>query len=202
MLGAAPPPPLAALHQRVRMRDGVRLCTNVFRPAGVKRGPVLLVRTPYGKPSKLTGNYEYFAAQGYALVVQDVRGRFDSEGRFTPIDQETADGEDTLNWIGRQPWCDGNVGMIGGSYLGITQWRAALGDSPFLKAIFPVVAGSDEYLDRYYSPGGALKSTTCRCVPPTASRRARPSAITSGRWIIPPTIRTGRKRARGAVWGG
>jgi predicted acyl esterase len=145
------------LHQRIAMRDGVRLCTNIFRPQGIPRGPVLLVRTPYGKPSELIGNYQYFVDQGYALVIQDVRGRKDSEGKFRQVDQETADGEDTLNWIGHQPWCDGNVGMIGGSYLGMTQWRAALGNSPYLKAIFPVVAGSDEYLDRFYSPGGALK---------------------------------------------
>ncbi|MEO8660962.1 MAG: CocE/NonD family hydrolase [Bryobacteraceae bacterium] len=139
------------------MRDGVRLCTNVFRPSIVARGPVLLVRTPYGKQSVLTPNYQFFVDQGYTVVIQDVRGRYDSEGRFTPVSQETADGEDTLNWVGRQPWCDGNVGMMGGSYVGITQWRAALGNSPYLKAIFPVMAGSDDYLDRYYSPGGALK---------------------------------------------
>ena len=149
--------PVAMLHQRIAMRDGVHLCTNIFRPEGVRRGPVLLIRTPYGKPNDLTGNYQYFVEQGYAVVIQDVRGRKDSEGRFRQVEQETADGEDTLNWIGRQPWCDGNIGMLGGSYLGIAQWRAALGNSPYLKAIFPVVSGSDEYLDRYYSPGGALK---------------------------------------------
>lgn len=156
-LCAAAPSPVATLHQLVRVRDGVRLCTNIFQPGGVARGPVLLVRTPYGKPAELRGNYRYFVEQGYSLVIQDVRGRYDSEGLFTPVEQETADGEDMLNWIGRQPWCDGNIGMMGGSYLGIAQWRAALGNSPYLKAIFPVVAGADEYLDRYYSPGGALK---------------------------------------------
>ncbi len=139
------------------MRDRVQLCANIFRPSGVARGPVLLVRTPYGKPEEAKGVYEYFVEQGYAVVIQDVRGRYDSEGRFRPVEQETADGEDTLNWIGRQPWCDGNVGMLGGSYLGIAQWRAALGTSKYLKAIFPVVSGSDEYLDRYYSTGGAMK---------------------------------------------
>jgi len=149
--------PFASLHQRISMRDGVRLCTNIFRPSNVARGPVILVRTPYGKQSVLTANYQFFVDQGYAVVLQDVRGRYDSEGFFTPVSQETADGEDTLNWVGRQPWCDGNIGMMGGSYVGMTQWRAALGNSPYLKAIFPVMAGSDDYLDRYYSPGGALK---------------------------------------------
>lgn len=149
--------PLSLLHVRVRMRDGAHLCTNIFRPAGVTRGPVVLVRTPYGKVNALAGTYEYLVNHGYTFVVQDVRGRYHSGGLFDPAMQETADGEDTLDWIGKQPWCDGNVGMMGGSYLGIAQWRAALGHSPYLKAIFPVVAGSDEYLDRFYSPGGGFK---------------------------------------------
>ena len=98
-----------------------------------------------------------FLDRGFALVVQDVRGRYASEGVFQPPIQEERDGDDTLNWIARQSWSDGNIGMLGGSYLGIAQWRAALSKNSHLRAIFPVVAGSDEYLDRYYSPGGALK---------------------------------------------
>src|SRR6266702_8615766 len=74
-----------------------------------------------------------------------------------PLEQESSDGDDTLNWIARQSWSDGKVGMIGGSYRGIVQWKAAVLNNPHLKAIFPVVAGDDEYRDRFYSPGGALK---------------------------------------------
>jgi predicted acyl esterase len=118
---------------------------------------VLLVRTPYGKITKLTANYRAFVEHGFALVVQDVRGRHDSDGVFRPFEQEGPDGEDTLNWIGRQSWCDGKIGMFGGSYLGIAQWQAALRNSPYLKAIFPVVSGYDDYLDRFYSRGGAMK---------------------------------------------
>ncbi|MFN3323969.1 MAG: CocE/NonD family hydrolase [Bryobacteraceae bacterium] len=138
------------------MRDGTTLCTNVFRPAG-HTGPALLIRTPYGKGAQLSPNYRYFVDQGYAVVIQDVRGRHHSQGEFGAIEQETADGEDTLRWIARQAWSNGRIGMLGGSYLGIVQWRAALSGSPYLKAIFPVVAGYDEYFDRFYSRGGALK---------------------------------------------
>src|SRR6185436_15125604 len=73
------------------------------------------------------------------------------------LTQEVHDGDDTLNWIARQPWSNGKVGMIGGSYVGIVQWKAALTNNPHLKAIFPVVSGYDDYRDRFYSPGGALK---------------------------------------------
>ena len=89
--------------------------------------------------------------------MQDVRGRYASEGVFDALKQEGPDGYDTLNWIAAQPWSDGKVGMIGGSYLGIAQWRVALLNNPHLKAIFPVVSGCDDYLDRFYSPGGAMK---------------------------------------------
>ncbi len=145
------------LHVRVPMRDGVRLCANVFRPAGAARVPAILIRTPYGKGVDLNPNYQAFVDRGYAMVIQDVRGRFDSKGVFNPFYQETPDGDDTLNWIAGQPWSNGNVGMMGGSYLGIVQWRAALSGNPHLKAIFPTVSGYDDYLDRFYSPGGALK---------------------------------------------
>ena len=145
------------LDVRVRMRDGVELSTNVFRPSGAAKVPALLVRTPYGKGENLAATYATFLSAGYAVVVQDVRGRGDSGGDFRPLEQEVADGHDALNWIGAQPWCTGRIGMLGASYLGIVQWKAALSNSPFLKAISPAVSGSDEYEDRFYSKGGALK---------------------------------------------
>ena len=94
---------------------------------------------------------------GYAVVLEDVRGRYESEGDFDPLRQEVADGDDTLNWIARQPWSNGKIGMVGGSYRGIVQWKAALSGNPHLKAIFPVVSGDDDYRDRFYSTGGAMK---------------------------------------------
>ncbi|MBV9771606.1 MAG: CocE/NonD family hydrolase [Bryobacterales bacterium] len=153
-----PPAPYAKLlHVRVAMRDNVRLDTNVFRPPEARRFPAILLRTPYGKGTNLPAGYQAFINHGYAVVMQDVRGRYGSGGVFDALNQEGPDGYDTLNWIAAQPWSNGKVGMIGGSYLGIAQWRVALLNNPHLKAIFPVVSGSDDYLDRYYSRGGALK---------------------------------------------
>lgn len=142
---------------RIPMRDGVRLAANLFRQQGAERLPVILVRTPYGKGLELGRNYKNFVDAGYAVVVQDVRGRYESEGIFDPLQQEPQDGDDTLNWIARQRWSNGKIGMMGGSYLGIVQWKAALTGNPYLKAIFPVVSGDDDYRDRFYSPGGAMK---------------------------------------------
>jgi putative CocE/NonD family hydrolase len=145
------------LHARIPMRDGVRLAANVFLPSERGRFPVILERTPYNKGTEITPNYEALVEHGYAVVVQDVRGRYESEGTFDPLRQESADGDDTLNWIARQPWSDGKIGMTGGSYRGIVQWKAALLNNPHLKAIFPVVSGYDDYRDRFYSTGGAMK---------------------------------------------
>ena len=145
------------LHVRVAMRDGVHLDTNIFHPAGIGRYPTILLRTPYGKGDDLPAGYLSFIRHGYAVVMQDVRGRYKSEGVFDALEQEGPDGYDTLAWIGHQPWSDGKAGMIGGSYLGIAQWKVAVLNSPYLKAIFPVVSGDDDYLDRFYSPGGAMK---------------------------------------------
>jgi putative CocE/NonD family hydrolase len=142
---------------RVPMRDGVRLSTNVFLPQAEGRYSAILVRTPYGKGRDLIPNYRVFIENGYAVVVQDVRGRYESGGQFRPFTQEMADGDDTLNWIAKQSWSDGRISMIGGSYVGIVQWRAALSGNPHLVSIFPVVSGSDEYRDRFYSRGGAFK---------------------------------------------
>ncbi len=150
-------PELTMLRVPVPMRDGVRLSANVFLPAEAAPRPAILVRTPYGKGTALIPNYHAFVDRGYAVIVEDVRGRYDSEGAFDPLMQEPEDGDDTINWIARQPWSNGKVGMIGGSYLGIAQWKAALAGNSHLKAIFPVVSGDDDYRDRFYSPGGALK---------------------------------------------
>ena len=90
--------------------------------------------------------------------MQDVRGRYESEGAFQPLTQEVHDGDDTLNWIAAPALvATAKIGMMGGSYVGIVQWKAALANNPHLKAIFPVVSGYDDYRDRYYSTGGAMK---------------------------------------------
>ncbi|HEY6393129.1 MAG TPA: CocE/NonD family hydrolase [Bryobacteraceae bacterium] len=158
LCAAATPTPIdKLLHVRVPMRDSVRLDTNIFHPSGAGHFPTILVRTPYGKGADLPSGYGPFIDHGYAVVLQDVRGRYDSQGAFDPLNQEGPDGYDTLNWIAAQPWSDGKIGMMGGSYVGIVQWRVAVLNNPHLKAIFPVVSGYDDYFDRFYSTGGATK---------------------------------------------
>jgi uncharacterized protein len=152
-----PPPILKQLNAHTPMRDGVLLSANIFRPDVRARVPTILIRTPYGKGSDLPAGYQVFVDRGYAVVLQDVRGRYGSEGIFRPLSQEGEDGYDTVNWIASQAWSDGKIGMIGGSYLGIVQWKLALLNNPHLKAISPVVSGYDDYRDRFYSPGGAIK---------------------------------------------
>src|SRR5918998_57505 len=146
----------------VPMRDGVALATNVWRPEDQGPFPVLLVRTPYGKDDAGTfGNPklpDVFALveAGYAVVAQDVRGTSRSPGTFVPNAHEGSDGVDTLEWLAGQSWCDGAVGMWGGSYMGFTQWQAAVRGALALRAIAPVMSSADPYGAPWYSPGGAL----------------------------------------------
>ena len=150
------------LDQVVPMRDGTRLRANVYRPAGDGRHPVLLTRLPYGKDLPLgTQLLDPVQAtrRGYAVVVQDTRGRFQSEGEFEPFRSEDVDGYDTVEWAAAQPWSDGKVGMYGASYFGQTQWAAAKLRPPSLKAIAPHITWS-EPLDGTFGRGGALEFGT------------------------------------------
>ncbi len=129
----------------VPMPDGVTLYADRYAPRASGRFPTILVRTPYGRPSELraTGPFagfiaRLFAGQGYNVVVQGVRGRYRSEGSFEPFVHERADGRATLDWVARQPWFDGNLGMWGVSYPGYTQWAVAFDAPPQLKALTPV----------------------------------------------------------------
>jgi putative CocE/NonD family hydrolase len=156
-----PETPLPALIEMdkisIPMRDGVQLTADLYLPPGSGRWPTILIRTPYSRRSNTTRGYRFFAEHGYAVVAQDVRGRYGSAGIFGSIAQEGPDGNDTINWIARQVWSNGRIGMAGASYVGMTQWWAAIQRNPHLVTIFPIVSGNDEYMDRYYSPGGAVQ---------------------------------------------
>ncbi len=141
----------------IPMRDGIRLAADLILPRGNRRWPTVLIRTPYNRKASGMASYRVFAENGFAVVIEDVRGRYASQGVFGRIAQEGPDGNDTIDWIARQLWSNGRVVMAGGSYLGISQWWAAVQNNPHLAGISPVCSGDDEYLDRYYSPGGALK---------------------------------------------
>jgi uncharacterized protein len=140
------------------LRDGTILYADVYRPAGPGPYPTLLQRTPYDKANPRVGASFILraASAGYAVVVQDVRGRHASEGEFHTFVNERQDGFDTLEWLVAQPWCDGKVGMFGGSYVGLTQWQAALTGHPALKAIVPNVTASN-YHDGWAYQGGAFQ---------------------------------------------
>lgn len=141
----------------VAMRDGVTLYADVYRPYGQGPFPTVLERTPYNKANLGQGAFMLRAtAAGYAYIVMDVRGRYESEGDFVPFFNERQDGYDTLEWLVGQPWCDGNIGMIGASYVGLTQWQAAMSGHPALKAIVPGVTG-DNYHDCWAYQGGAFE---------------------------------------------
>ena len=141
----------------VPMRDRVTLYADVYRPVGSGRYPVLVTRTPYGKQRDgIHQNLIDFARRGYAVVAQDVRGRFESEGSWDPFRYEAKDGYDTVEWAASQPWSNGKVGMFGGSYLGNVQWQAAVEQPPSLVAIFPAVASTSLYHNTFYH-GGAFK---------------------------------------------
>jgi uncharacterized protein len=128
---------------RVPMRDGVELALDLLRPDLDGPLPVVLLRTPYDKVLTRTsspGLYEELAQRGYIVAFNDCRGRFNSDGVFRPYFDEADDGFDTVEWIAAQDWCDGSVGMTGGSYVGQTQWYAASRLPPHLKAIVPIVS--------------------------------------------------------------
>ena len=147
----------------VPMRDGVPLATDLWIPDG-RPSPTLLVRVPYGKdvvlggglPSSFTPSILAFLEAGYAVAWQDCRGTFRSGGEFTPHADDPADGARTVAWLRDQPWCDGNIGGYGFSYLGFVQWASASQSPAGLKAIAPAVTSTDYYLTPWYSEGGAL----------------------------------------------
>lgn len=131
------------------MRDGTVLRANIFRPVGENEGdtyPVALTRTPYGKDYTTSSPWldvVRLARTGYIVVIQDVRGRFRSEGEWRPLKNEAQDGYDSVEWAAQLPGSNGNVGMWGASYYGFTQWAAAMEQPPHLKALMPGITWAD-----------------------------------------------------------
>jgi putative CocE/NonD family hydrolase len=134
----------------VPMRDGVTLSTDIRLPEGPGPFPVIVTRTPYNNAG-FAPNDPYIQG-GYVSVKQDCRGRFDSEGRFSPF-VEAEDGADTIAWVKAQPWCDGRIGMLGNSYCATVQLTAAWTRPPGLLAITPGVMGRDLFRDLIYYNG-------------------------------------------------
>jgi uncharacterized protein len=141
---------------KATMRDGVALAADVYRPVSEGRFPVLLRRTPYDRRQESSSSHE-LAAAGYVVIVQDVRGRYASEGQFEPFRHEAEDGYDSVEWAAALPYSDGRVGMFGGSYVGATQMLAAMAKPPHLVAIAPTVTASQYYEGWTYQNGALME---------------------------------------------
>ena len=145
---------------RIPMRDGLTLAADHYAPKAAGQFPTILIRSPYGRTARagsfglLLGFFGHrFAERGYHVLIQDTRGRFDSQGVFNPYFNESDDGHATLEWLCSQPWSNGVIGLWGGSYLGIVQWVIAA-DSPAVKAIMPAITSTQ--LQKIVYPDGAL----------------------------------------------
>ena len=166
----------------VPTRDGEQLATDVYLPTGTKetRFPTVLVRTPYGK-GKDKEQYYRFLQRGYAVVVQDTRGREDSTGEWRPEYYEIEDGDDTLNWIAAQPFSDGQVSMTGGSYLGYVQWAAAASGNPHLKAMLSNVCAGSAFID-IPRRGGCFNSGMLAWAFMMTEKRLRADLVAQDNW--------------------
>jgi len=152
---AAAPAIVVERNVAMKTRDGVTLRADIYRPAAEGKYPVLLQRTPYDKNN--TADFgRTGAARGYIVVVQDVRGRYTSDGEWYTFKHETLDGWDTVEWAAALPGSNGKVGMFGGSYVGATQMLAAIGRPPHLAGICPVVTASN-YHENWTYQGGAFE---------------------------------------------
>lgn len=173
---------------QVKMRDGVVLRADIFRPKADGKFPVLLERTPYNKQGEDIGWRA--APRGYVVIVQDVRGRYTSEGEWYPFKNESNDGYDTVEWAAALPYSNGKVGMFGGSYVGATQMLAAIAHPPHLAGICPEVTASN-YHDGWTYQGGAFEqwfneSWTSGLAQDTFNRKVqRSSNALNGIWKLP-----------------
>jgi uncharacterized protein len=159
-----------------RMRDGVTLYADVYRPAGEGPFPVILMRLPYDKTQAETINYSHpswYAQRGYMVVVQDVRGSWASEGVFTPFLSEAEDGYDSIEWAARLPGANGRVGMYGFSYAGATQLMPATLRPPSLLTICPALTASQYYEGWTYNQGALALAFTMSWAVSLAEMEAR-----------------------------
>jgi putative CocE/NonD family hydrolase len=158
LLAAAPDPggPCVDRDVAIPMRDGVRLRAEIMRPSAAGRFPTLVYRTPYDRTAapRESTLFRLAVERGYAIVVEDVRGRFGSEGEFDPYRHEGRDGFDTIEWAAAQPWSDGRVGTFGLSYPGAVQWLAALESPPHLRAMVPAMTFSAP--ENFFYAGGSF----------------------------------------------
>jgi len=141
----------------MKTRDGVTLFADIYRPNSPEKFPVILMRTPYDKSVNWAVSPVYrMVTRGYVVIIQDVRGRYTSEGEWYPFKHEQADGYDTVEWAAALPYCNGKVGMMGASYVGATQMLAAIAQPPHLAATAPNMTASN-YHDGWTYQSGAFE---------------------------------------------
>src|SRR5580698_10599484 len=148
---------------KCRLSDGVRLVSDHYYPSGLGPNPTLLMRQPYGRDIASTVTYAHptwFASHGYHVVIQDVRGRGDSEGEFYAFRHEGRDGAETIAWLRQHAACNGRIGMYGFSYQGGTQLLAAVERPEGLQCIAPHMTAADLYHGWFYHQGALRLSTT------------------------------------------
>jgi putative CocE/NonD family hydrolase len=148
---------------RCRLADGTTLASDHYYPAGSGPWPTLLMRQPYGRDIASTVVYAHpiwFARHGYHVVIQDVRGRGDSEGIFYPFRHEARDGVETIAWLRNHAACNGRIGMYGFSYQGSTQLLAAAEQPEGLECIAPHMTAADLYNGWFYHHGALRLSST------------------------------------------
>jgi uncharacterized protein len=174
-----------------KMRDGVILRADIYRPKTDGKFPVLLQRTPYNKNNGV--NFGARAAGlGFVVIFQDVRGRYTSDGDWYTFKNEANDGYDTVEWAAALPYANGKVGMFGGSYVGATQMLAAIAHPPHLAGLCPVVTASN-YHDGWTYQGGAFEqwfneSWTSGLAEDTFNRTVRQTTnAVQGMWKLPLT---------------
>ncbi len=144
------------LDVKVPMRDGINLSADIYLPKAHEKFPTVLMRTPYSNNTDAMIEKGFrLANNGYVCMIQDCRGRWDSDGEYYPF-HEGEDGYDTQEWIGTQAWSNGKIGMAGGSYVGLVQWQSAPHRSEFLTCIVPRVICCDYFSGLVY-PGGAFQ---------------------------------------------
>ena len=168
------------LNVTMKTRDGVTLSADVYRPKADGKFPVLLERTPYDKHRMTYAGVGFgvkAASQGYVYIIQDCRGRFMSEGDWYPFKYESQDGYDTVEWAAALPYSNGKVGLVGMSYVGVTQMLTAVATPPHLAGICPVITGSN-YHENWTYQGGAFAQSfdqgwTTYFAEDTLNRRAR-----------------------------
>jgi uncharacterized protein len=138
----------------MKTRDGVTLYADIYRPKSSEKFPVILMRTPYDKSVGWAVSPVFkIVPRGYVVIIQDVRGRYSSEGEWYPFRHERADGYDTVEWAAALPYSNGKVGMMGGSYVGATQMLAAIAQPPHLTAVAPEVTASNYHNGWTYQSG-------------------------------------------------